>query len=142
MSDPFDYTGIAARLCSSIREIGDTLVGFCDGEEERVALPGTLGHNVVAVNIGAATAILGRDLFNARRDAASLSKSSPEFVPSASLNVAIADAEMYLEALGEFAIDEGQDYFECLSDLSQLAVEMYTRDHARRLHSALRDGKV
>ena len=133
--DQFDHTGIGAGLLSTLHEMGSTLHEFCSRS-------GDIIRTDTLININMATGLLGVAIREARRDIAAISADKPEWQPSVSLNAALRWAENALTNLHDLPNDCASDSdAEFEGALCDLALDLYTYDHAQDVYRLLTEGQ-
>lgn len=119
----YDYTGTAPALSASIHTLGDRLFCYARAPE--------FNRAVAAKLIAAARAELDMQIAVAQRANATIMASNPHWRVSASLNAALDDARSYEQQLAAFDKESiKDDDATYVANLHQLAVAMFTRDHA------------
>jgi hypothetical protein len=123
ISHVYDFSGIAAALCASIHTLGNRLFEFSRAPEfDRI---------VASKLIEAARAELDLQIATAQRSAESIKASNPEWYPSVSAEAALDSARQFQQELAGFdreSVDDDDGTY--IANLHQMALEMFTRDHA------------
>lgn len=124
----YDHTGLAPRLCASIYRVGAFLLQV----QARADATSADVHKVVGEQLAflQASSVEITQAMDAHR------AQDRKWRPSRSLAVAVQDADSFIEELEDLqsdwsALDALHDLWD--SAVNELAVDMYTRDHAREV---------
>jgi hypothetical protein len=125
----YDYSGLAAQMCAAINICGDELVAAVTQHEAP-------SKDELRTAIGAQHARLSLAVQECNEAVEQLVQRGEGWAPSQSLSIAMADAATFVRCLanfeGEYAAPTDTD-LAFGNSLLELAVEIYTRDHALRV---------